>query len=73
MNKSLFYKVRLVYFFYGSRILPDCGSYRTQSHRTSFKLIDNSVKYLVVYGIKTALVYVKSIQSIRGYLYIYKS
>ena len=69
--ETLLYKERFVNFLEGTLILSDCCSYGVCAHRTTLEGTDNSPEYLVVYGIKAALVYIEFIEGIARNLQIY--
>src|SRR3712207_8282064 len=56
LHKTLFDKERLIDLLDGSGVFAQRGSDGSQSHRTSFKLVDNGAQNLVVYLVEPVAV-----------------
>ena len=70
LHKSFFYQERFVNFFNGSRIFSQSRSNGSDTYRTTFKLVYNGAKYLVVYLIQTVFIDIQCFQCKLGDLCI---
>ena len=73
VDKALFDQVWLVYLLHSPGILSYGSGYSTKPDGTSLELVDNGIEYLIIYRVKSALVYIKRVKSIGGYLKVYET
>ena len=64
--EAFLYKERLIDFLKSTLVLTHCSSNGIGSHRTSLELGNYSLKYLIVNGIQSPLVYIQGIECVPG-------
>src|SRR5690606_15913324 len=61
---ALLNQERLIYFLNGSFIFPNGRRNRLQTHRSSFKFVDNGGQNPVIHFVQSVFIYVQGIQRI---------